>query len=68
MSDEATSLCPRCGGPLTTGAMVLCGRKEDGRRVCRVVSRRDGRHVWWRGADGLYGGLEPCPDPKLFAG
>lgn len=68
MSDEESLSCPQCDGRLTVGAMVLSKREEDGQRVCRVVSACDSQHIWWRWSDGLYGGLEPCPYPKLLTG
>ncbi len=68
MSDEEPLACPQCGGRLSVGGMVSAKRGEDGRRVCRVVSACDSPHVWWRWADGLYGGLEPCPYPTLLTG
>jgi hypothetical protein len=48
--------------------MVLCKRQEDSKRVCRVVLGCDNLHIWWRWSGGLFGGLKPCPDPKLFTG
>ncbi|KOU57225.1 dehydrogenase [Streptomyces sp. MMG1533] len=69
MSTEAgpaDPACPDCDGPLTSGGMLLARREEDSRRVCRVVLRCAGRHVWWRWSDRPEGALERCPYPQLF--
>lgn len=65
VSIPAARPCPACGGPLTSGGMVLAKRK-DGQRVCRVLFRCGGRHVWWRWADQPADELEACPYPQLF--
>lgn len=66
VSIPAASPCPACGGPLTSGGMVLSKREDDGQRVCRMLFRCVDRHVWWRWADQSADELEPCPHPQLF--
>ncbi|WP_328494723.1 dehydrogenase [Streptomyces sp. NBC_00414] len=68
MSTEARPLCPECGGQLKAGGMVLCKREDDGRRVCRLLWKCVGRHVWWTWSDRPGDELEPCPHPQLFGG
>lgn len=48
------------------GGFVLCGREDDGKRVCRSVWKCAGRHTWWGWADRPDEPLEICPMPELF--
>ena len=68
MPTESVPTCPECGGPLKAGAMALCHRDEDNRRVCRMVWGCSGRHVWWKWADRPADPLELCPYPDLVGG
>ncbi|MGW3592487.1 dehydrogenase [Streptomyces fungicidicus] len=68
MPTESVPTCPECGGPLKAGAMALCHRDEDDRRVCRMVWGCSGRHVWWKWADRPADPLELCPYPDLVGG
>ncbi|MDX3071109.1 dehydrogenase [Streptomyces sp. NPDC088354] len=70
MTDSAGKgpVCPRCGGRLVAGAMALCHREEDDRRICRIVWGCANRHVWWKWADRPSAPLEPCPYPDLMDG
>ncbi len=58
--------CSDCGQPMKSGGFVLSEREDDGRRICRVLWRCAGRHVWWRWADRPGEPLEVCPVPGLF--
>ncbi|WP_367322243.1 dehydrogenase [Streptomyces sp. HUAS ZL42] len=58
--------CPRCRTAMKYGGLVLCGREDDGRRVCRTLWRCSRRHLWWAWADRPEAPLEPCPHPELF--
>lgn len=58
---ESVLIRPQCDGPLKAGAMVLCRREEDGRRVCWVVWGCSRRHVWWKST----APLDVCPYPDL---
>ncbi|MEV6649098.1 dehydrogenase [Streptomyces sp. NPDC051219] len=68
MSSESPPACPECDQPMKSGGFVLCGREDDGKRICRMLWRCPKRHLWWKWADRPEDPLELCPYPQIFQG